>query len=74
MITTVNLAILGLSIFGWVAITAPDDCPPKYMKTIEKGGELVNSGDISTYCYTSPLPYGKYYWALREEYEEEDEE
>ena len=74
MITTVNLAIIGLSIMGWIMVTAPQECPTKYMKTVEKGGELQNPGDISTYCFTVPLPYNKYYWGLREEYEEVDEE
>jgi hypothetical protein len=73
MITTVNLAIIGLSIMGWIMVTAPQECPTKYMKTVEKGGELQNPGDISTYCFTVPLPYNKYYWGLREEYEEKND-
>ncbi len=73
MITTINLAIIGLSIMGWVMVTAPQECPTKYMKTVEKGGELQNPGDISTYCFTVPLPYNKYYWGLREEYEEKND-
>ena len=68
MITTINLAIIGLSILGWVAITAPEECPLKYMKTIEKGGVLEHHGQIYDYCHTAPLPYGKYYWVLKEEY------
>jgi hypothetical protein len=73
MITTINLAIIGLSIMGWIMVTAPQECPTKYMKTVEKGGELQNPGDISTYCFTVPLPYNKYYWGLREEYEEKND-
>tara|TARA_B100001996_G_C18287032_1_gene449224 strand:+ start:155 stop:376 length:222 start_codon:yes stop_codon:yes gene_type:complete len=73
MITTINLAIIGLSIMGWVMVTAPQECPTKYMKTVEKGGELQNHGDISIYCFTVPLPENKYYWGLREEYEEKND-
>jgi len=58
---------------GWIMVTAPQECPTKYMKTVEKGGELQNPGDISTYCFTVPLPYNKYYWGLREEYEEKND-
>ena len=61
MITTINLAIIGLSIMGWIMVTAPQECPTKYMKTVEKGGELQNPGDISTYGFTVPMPYNKYY-------------
>jgi hypothetical protein len=64
MITTLNLAILGLSIVGWIAITAPKECPLKYMKTIKKGGVLEHPGQIHNYCRTAPLPYGHYYWVL----------
>jgi len=68
MITTLNLAIIGLSILGWVAITAPEECPLKYMKTIEKGGVLNHNGEISNWCRTAPLSeYGAYYWVLKEE-------
>jgi len=71
MITTLNLAIIGLSIVGWVAVTAPEECPLKYMKTVEKGGVLEHYGQIHEYCHTAPLnEYGAYYWVLKEEYEE----
>ncbi len=70
MITTLNLTILGLSIMGWVMVTAPEECPRKYMKTVEQGGVLENPAQIHKYCYSEPLPYQKYYWALKEEYEE----
>ncbi len=71
IITTINLAIIGLSIMGWIMITAPQECPLKYMKTTKKGGILEHQGQIHDYCYSAPLPYGKYYWALKKEYEEE---
>jgi len=55
---------------GWVMVTAPEDCPLKYMKTTEKGGILEHHGQIYDYCRTAPLPYGRYYWVLKEEHEE----
>ena len=39
-------------------ITAPQECPLKYMKTTKKGGILEHQGQIHDYCYTAPLPYG----------------
>ena len=55
---------------GWVMVTAPEDCPLKYMKTTEKGGILEHHGQIYDYCRTAPLPHGRYYWVLKEEHEE----
>ena len=50
MITTVNLAILGISLFTWFAISAPDPCPEEYMTLREDGGKLTNLGEIYKYC------------------------
>jgi len=54
-------------IVTWIVVTAPEDCPLKYLKTVEKGGVLEHSGQIHDYCRTAPLPYGRYYWVLRGE-------
>ena len=51
-------------------ITAPEECPRKYMKTVEQGGVLKHPAEIHKYCYSEPLPYQTYYWALKKEYEE----
>jgi hypothetical protein len=53
-------------------VTAPEDCPLKYMKTTEKGGILEHHGQIYDYCRTAPLPYGRYYWVLKKESEENE--
>ncbi len=71
IISTINLAIIGLSIFGWVAITAPEECPLKYMKTKDKGGVLEHYGQIQKYCRTAHLPYGRYYWVLKDKEKDE---
>ena len=66
MFSTINLLILGVSIFSYFAFTAPQDCPRKYRVLKEKGGVLHNLGDIHQYC--------EFRWKLKKEYEEEDEE
>ena len=50
MITTINLAILGISLFTWFAMTAPDPCPKEYMTLRKDGGKLTNLGEIYKYC------------------------
>tara|TARA_B100001559_G_C16486192_1_gene616166 strand:+ start:1055 stop:1285 length:231 start_codon:yes stop_codon:yes gene_type:complete len=72
MITTTTLFLVQVVIVSWIVITAPEDCPKKYMKLIEDGGELQHHGQIHDYCKTSPLPYGKYYWVLKEEFSEKN--
>jgi len=67
IITTLNLTIIGLSIMGWVMVTAPEECPRKYMKTVEQGGVLEYPTQIYDFCSTAPLPYQRYYWVLKEE-------
>ena len=57
MITTLNLAIIGLSIVGWVVVTAPEPCPKKY---------LDMGGDVIKYCEITPAGLG-YTWSLKEE-------
>jgi|LULG01.1.fsa_nt_gb hypothetical protein len=52
MITTINLAILGISLFAWFAITAPDPCPKEYMTLRKDGGKLDSLGHIHKYCVT----------------------
>ena len=49
IITTINLAIIGLSIMGWIMITAPQECPLKYMKTTKKGGIFPTL--LSCFCF-----------------------
>ena len=70
MLTTVNLLILGVSIFSYFAFTTPQDCPRKYRVLKEKGGVLHNLGEIHRYC---ELDYGLKF-KLRKEYEESDME
>ena len=55
MITTINLLIVGVSLFSYFAFTSPEPCPRKYRVTQEQGGVLVNSVDIHRYC---ELDYG----------------
>ena len=57
MITTLNLAIIGLSIVGWVVVSAPEPCPKKY---------LDMGGDVIKYCEITPAGLGKQ-WSLKEE-------
>ena len=56
MITTLNLEIIGLSIVGWVVVTAPEPCPKKY---IDMGGDIIK------YCEITPAGLG-YTWSLKE--------
>ena len=37
MITTTTLFLVQVVIVSWIVITAPEDCPKKYMKLIEDG-------------------------------------
>lgn len=70
IITTTAMFIAQVMIVTWIAVTAPEDCPLKYMKTTDKGGILEYHGQIYDYCRTAPLPYGRYYWVLKEELSE----
>ena len=69
MFTTINLLIVGVSIFSYFAFTHPPDCPRKYRVTQEKGGALVNPSDIFRYC---ELDYGSK-WVLKDEFKEQGE-
>ena len=64
--TTVMIAVQAI-IVTWIVVTAPEDCPIKYMKTTDKGGVLEHYGQIHDYCRTAHLPYGRYYWVLKEQ-------
>ena len=68
MITTINLLIVGVSLFSYFAFTAPEKCPRKYMALKEDGGELTNLGDIHRYC---KLDYGLKF-ILKDEFKEVD--
>ena len=57
MITALNLAILGLSVVGWIVITNPEPCPKKYMDM---------GGDIIKYCEVTSAGLGKM-WSLKED-------
>ena len=70
MFSTINLLIVGVSLFSYFTFTAPQDCPRKYRVLKEKGGVLHNLGDIHQYC---ELDYGLKF-KLRKEYEESDME
>ena len=70
MLTTINLLILGVSIFSYFAFTAPQDCPRKYRVLKEEGGVLQNLGEIHQYC---KLDYGLKF-KLKKEYEESNME
>ena len=61
MITTVNLLIVGVSLFSYFAFNAPEDCPRKYRVLQKDGGELTNLGQIFEYC---ELDYG-HRWKLK---------
>ena len=50
MITTVNMLIVGVSLFSYFAFNAPVDCPRKYRVLQKDGGELTNLGQIFEYC------------------------
>ena len=62
MITTINLLIVGVSLFSYFAFTHPEPCPRKYRVTQEQGGVLVNLSDIHRYC---ELDYG-HKWKLKD--------
>jgi hypothetical protein len=64
--TTVMLAVQAI-IVTWIMVTAPEECPRKYMKTVEQGGVLEYPTQIYDYCSTAPLPYQRYYWVLKEQ-------
>ncbi len=68
MFSTINLLIVGVSLFSYFAFTALQDCPRKYRVLKEKGGALHNLGEIHTYC---ELDYGLKF-KLKKEYEESD--
>ena len=55
MITTINLLIVGVSLFSYFAFTSPEPCPRKYRVTQEQGGVLASPTDIHRYC---ELDYG----------------
>jgi hypothetical protein len=73
IITTTTMFIVQAAIVSWIVITAPEDCPSKYMKTTEKGGVLEHYGQIHEYCQSAPLPHGKYYWVLKDEFREKND-
>ena len=52
MITTINLAIVGVSLFSYFAFNAPDSCPKEYMTLKKDGGQLDSLGHIHKYCDT----------------------
>jgi hypothetical protein len=41
MITTINLIIVGVSLFSYFAFTSPEPCPRKYRVLQEDGGILT---------------------------------
>ena len=43
---TMPLFWVGVSLFSYFIYTAPEPCPEKYMKTVNKGGVLENAGDV----------------------------
>lgn len=73
IITTTTMLIIQAAIVSWIVITVPEDCPLKYMKTTDKGGILEHPEQIHDYCRTAPLPYGRYYWVLKEELHKDNE-
>ena len=62
MFTTINLLIVGVSLFSYFAFTTPEDCPRKYRVLQKNGGVLTNLGQIHNYC---ELDYG-HKWKLKE--------
>jgi len=64
MITTINLLIVGVSLFSYFAFTSPEPCPRKYRVVKNQGGELAISADIHRYC---ELDYGGRF-VLKDEY------
>ena len=66
MITTINLLIVGVSIFSYFVFTHPEPCPRKNRVLQENGGGLVNPADIHRYC---ELDYGGKF-VLKDEYNE----
>jgi hypothetical protein len=67
IITTTAIMAVQAIIVTWIMVTAPEECPMKYRKTIEEGGVLEHQGQLNDYCVTASLPYGRYYWVLKEE-------
>ena len=65
MITTINLAILGISLFTYFAMTAPDPCLKKYMTLRKDGGNLDNLGHLYMYC--TPFDNNFKIWHLKSE-------
>lgn len=61
MITTFNLLIVGVSLFTYFGMTAPEPCPKKYMTTKKHGGQLDNAGDIHIHC----TPDANWAWKLK---------
>ena len=70
MITTINLLIVGVSLFSYFAFTAPEKCPRKYRVLQKDGGVLTNRGQIMKYC---KLSYD-HKWILKDEYKDKDKE
>ena len=66
IISTVNLLIVGVSIFSYFVFTHPEPCPRKYRVLQEDGGVLVNLTDVHRYC---TLDYGLNF-VLKDEYNE----
>ena len=63
---TMPLFWVGVSLFSYFIYTAPEPCPEKYMKTVNKGGVLENAGDVDRYC-TYDKRYGLLIWTLKDD-------
>ena len=63
---TMPLFWVGVSLFSYFIYTAPEPCPEKYMKTVNKGGVLENAGDVYRYC-TYDKRDGLLIWTLKDD-------
>ena len=63
---TMPLFWVGVSLFSYFIYTAPEPCPEKYMKTVNKGGVMENAGYVYRYC-TYDNRNGLLIWTLKDD-------
>jgi hypothetical protein len=55
IITTTTMFVVQVIIVTWIAVTAPEPCPQKYIK----------SSNVNEYCEITPAGLG-WQWSLKE--------
>tara|TARA_Y100000310_G_C20226822_1_gene598344 strand:+ start:83 stop:322 length:240 start_codon:yes stop_codon:yes gene_type:complete len=61
LFATMPLFWVGVGLFTYFGMIAPEPCPKKYMTTKKLGGELENAGDIYNHC----TPDANWAWKLK---------